>query len=217
MAVPHHDHAHLRVGEQPPELRPPAVHGRADPYRRPRPPRCPGRSPARSAARSACPDPRTDRGRRAARTPLHGQRAGSPGPRPGSYPTTGGVPAPRHGAVAVPAAGGLWVRPTSACPLGELRAKILAHTFDRGYSHSSGSSRGRARSGWHTGRAGGAGWAAAVPVRRDRGKSGLHRARCWPTASRGDPQDSATENRPPARVSGTARVKRCGKSAPAAG
>ena len=144
MAVPHHDHAHLRVGEQPPELRPPAVHGRADPHRRPRPPRCPGRSPARSAARSAGPDPRTDRGRRAARTPLHGQRAGSPGPRPGSYPTTGGVPAPRHGAVAVPAAGGLWVRPTSACPLGELHAKILAHTFDRGYSHSFGASRGPA-------------------------------------------------------------------------
>ena len=55
----------------------------------------------------------------------------------------------------------------------------------------------RARSEWHTGLAGGVGWAAAVPVRRDRGKSGLRRAGCWPTASRGDPQDSATENRPP--------------------
>ena len=44
---------------------------------------------------------------------------------------------------------------------------------------------------------GGAGWAVPAPVRRDRGKSGLHRAGCWPTASRGDPQDIATENRPP--------------------
>ena len=30
-----------------------------------------------------------------------------------------------------------------------------------------------------------------------RGRSGLRRAGCWLTASRGDPQDSATENRPP--------------------
>ena len=75
----------------------------------------------------------------------------------------------------------------------------------------------RAAIGWHTWRAGGAGWAAAAPVRRGRGKSGLHRAGCWPTASRGDPQDSATENRPPPRASRAARVKRCGKSAPAAG
>jgi hypothetical protein len=65
--------------------------------------------------------------------------------------------------------------------------------------------------------AGGAGWAAAAPVRRGRGKSGLHRAGCWPTASRGDPQDSATENRPPPCASRAVRVKRCGKSAPAAG
>src|SRR6266511_3066621 len=32
---------------------------------------------------------------------------------------------------------------------------------------------------------------------RDRGKSGLRRAGCWLTASRGDPQESATESRPP--------------------
>ncbi len=38
-----------------------------------------------------------------------------------------------------------------------------------------------------------AGWAAAVPVRRGRGKSGLHRAGCWLTARRGDPTESATE------------------------
>src|SRR5207302_8523666 len=44
------------------------------------------------------------------------------------------------------------------------------------------------------------------------GKSGLHRAGCWLTASRGDSRDSATENRPPAERQ--ARVKRCGKSAP---
>ena len=30
-----------------------------------------------------------------------------------------------------------------------------------------------------------------------RGTSGLHRARWWPTATRSDPRDSATENRPP--------------------
>ena len=30
-----------------------------------------------------------------------------------------------------------------------------------------------------------------------RGRSGLHRARWWPTATRGNPRDSATENRPP--------------------
>ena len=30
-----------------------------------------------------------------------------------------------------------------------------------------------------------------------RGRSGLHRAGCWLTASRGDPQDSATERKPP--------------------
>ena len=37
------------------------------------------------------------------------------------------------------------------------------------------------------------------PLRRGpcRGRSGLHRAGCWLTASRGDPQDSATESRPP--------------------
>jgi hypothetical protein len=32
---------------------------------------------------------------------------------------------------------------------------------------------------------------------RRRGRSGLHRAGCWRDASRGDPQESATENRPP--------------------
>ena len=49
-----------------------------------------------------------------------------------------------------------------------------------------------------------------------RGRSGLHRAGCWLTASRGDPQESATENRPPmAAPPAQVRVKRCGKSAPA--
>ena len=49
------------------------------------------------------------------------------------------------------------------------------------------------------------------------GKSGHRRAGCWLTARGGDPTDSATESRPP-RVSvrgPAARVKRCGKSAPA--
>ena len=44
------------------------------------------------------------------------------------------------------------------------------------------------------------------------GKSGLHRAGCWLTTSRGDSRESATEKRPPAF--GPARGKRCGKSAP---
>ncbi len=45
-----------------------------------------------------------------------------------------------------------------------------------------------------------------VPGRKApvRGTSGLHRARCWVTPSRGDPQDSATESRPP-----MAPVRRC--------
>src|SRR4029077_20094441 len=53
---------------------------------------------------------------------------------------------------------------------------------------------------------------AAGPSGARRGKSGLRRAGCWLTASRGDSRDSATENRPPAERQ--ARVKRCGKSAP---
>jgi len=44
------------------------------------------------------------------------------------------------------------------------------------------------------------------------GKSELHRAGCWLTASRGDSQESATESKPPAARS--VRVKGCGKSAP---
>ena len=36
-----------------------------------------------------------------------------------------------------------------------------------------------------------------VPLGASRGTSGLHRARWWLTATRGDPRDSATENRPP--------------------
>jgi hypothetical protein len=35
---------------------------------------------------------------------------------------------------------------------------------------------------------------AAAPKGGRRGKSGLHRAGCWLTASRGDSKDSATEN-----------------------
>ena len=49
-----------------------------------------------------------------------------------------------------------------------------------------------------------------------RGRSGLRRAGWWPTATRGDPRDSATENRPPptTQVAG-ARVKRWCKRPPA--
>ena len=53
-------------------------------------------------------------------------------------------------------------------------------------------------------------WRRASAVAR--GKSELHRAGCWLTASRGDSQDSATESRPP--IVRWVRVKRCGKSAP---
>jgi S-(hydroxymethyl)mycothiol dehydrogenase len=46
---------------------------------------------------------------------------------------------------------------------------------------------------WRAGRV-----AACRTLRRPaRGTSGLRRARCWVTPSRGDPQESATENRPP--------------------
>ena len=38
-----------------------------------------------------------------------------------------------------------------------------------------------------------------------RGRSGLRRAGWWPTATRGDPRDSATENRPPRRASGRSK------------
>src|SRR4029077_12134877 len=55
---------------------------------------------------------------------------------------------------------------------------------------------------------------AAGPSGARRGKSGLRRAGCWLTASRGDSKDSATENRPPGVARRPARVKRCGKSAP---
>src|SRR4051794_41937720 len=47
---------------------------------------------------------------------------------------------------------------------------------------------------------------------RRRGTSGLHRAGGALTATRGDPRDSATENRPPAF--GLVRVKRRGKRTP---
>ena len=43
---------------------------------------------------------------------------------------------------------------------------------------------------------------------RRRGRSGLHRARWWVTPTRGNPRDSATENRPPA---GPAQAGRAGK------
>src|SRR5690606_28188474 len=48
---------------------------------------------------------------------------------------------------------------------------------------------------------------------RRRGTSGLHRAGWLLTATRGDPRESATENRPP--VVRPVRVKRWGKSPPA--
>jgi len=43
---------------------------------------------------------------------------------------------------------------------------------------------------------------------------GSTETRCRITSGGGDPRESATENRPPARFAGTARVKRWGKSPP---
>src|SRR5690606_10200629 len=51
-----------------------------------------------------------------------------------------------------------------------------------------------------------------VPDEGTGGKSELHRAGCWLTASRGDSKESATESKPPG--TSRVRVKRCGKSAP---
>ena len=66
---------------------------------------------------------------------------------------------------------------------------------------------------------------ATVPWRRPssrggfglRGKSGHHRARWSVTPTRGNPRESATEMTPPTSAArrGQARVKWCGKSAPA--
>ena len=46
------------------------------------------------------------------------------------------------------------------------------------------------------------GWVAAGPKGFRRGKSGLQRAGCWLTASRGDSKESATENKPPSVSAG---------------
>jgi hypothetical protein len=46
------------------------------------------------------------------------------------------------------------------------------------------------------------------------GKSGLRRIGCQVTPGGREPTESATESRPPKSLTGTARVKRCGKSAP---
>src|SRR5262245_58662977 len=69
------------------------------------------------------------------------------------------------------------------------------------------------------------GWSLRRLARRG-GKSELRRAACWVTPRPGDGTESATESRPPAALLGratafqgltarSARVKRCGKSAPA--
>src|SRR5690606_24010943 len=54
----------------------------------------------------------------------------------------------------------------------------------------------------------------SLPGPPGRGKSGLPRAACAPTARRGDATESATESRPPGPSRVPARVKGCGKSAP---
>ncbi len=66
---------------------------------------------------------------------------------------------------------------------------------------------------WHHGDDGeSAGWSRSVPIGETRpgtgrGRSGLRRAGCWLTASRGDPQDSATESRPPMALRRTGKVE----------
>src|SRR5687767_7470719 len=64
-------------------------------------------------------------------------------------------------------------------------------------------------------------WSGRPPVASATGgKSELHRAGCWLTASRGDLQESATESTPPISRRESdgdeARSNRCGKSAPRA-
>src|SRR4051794_25129698 len=44
------------------------------------------------------------------------------------------------------------------------------------------------------------GWPGDRVEATPRGRSGLHRARWWVTPTRGDPRESATENRPPVLV-----------------
>jgi hypothetical protein len=183
-----------------------------------RPSRRPGRSHMRPAARSAGPDPRPDRERRPARPAPHGLPAGSSEASTRIVPDgrrrsrSGMVPLrnERSGGLGAPHYGEPIRRASCQDTRTYVRSRILSF-------FGAVRSPRRPTWGWHNGLAGGVGWAAAVPVRRDRGKSGLHRAGCWLIASRGDPQESATESRPPARASGSARVKRCGKSAPAAG
>ena len=77
--------------------------------------------------------------------------------------------------------------------------------------------RGHALPGLYTG-SGRVGRTVASVGNHRRGRSGLRRAGWWPTATRGDPRDSATENRPPLHRSagGGARVKRWCKRPPAA-
>ncbi len=40
-------------------------------------------------------------------------------------------------------------------------------------------------------------WVTAVPINREGGKSGLHRAECQVTPGRREPTESAAENKPP--------------------
>ena len=54
----------------------------------------------------------------------------------------------------------------------------------------------------------------ALRQKRREESPGSTETRCRVTPGGGDPRDSATENRPPARLGLPARVKRCGKSAP---
>src|SRR3954467_223620 len=54
-----------------------------------------------------------------------------------------------------------------------------------------------------------------APAKSAGGKSGLHRAGCWLTASRGDSRDSATEKRPPAKA-GKGETVREERTAPVA-
>ncbi len=62
------------------------------------------------------------------------------------------------------------------------------------------------------------GWPGDRVEETPRGRSGLRRARWWVTPTRGNPRESATENRPPALSSGreSVRVKRWSKRPPAA-
>src|SRR5659263_580385 len=132
----------------------------------------------------------------------------SPGALVVSCTTVSPLPRPRRG-VAVcflwhcPAGHPGWVLPTTVLYgartfLGEVSLAATAWPTHPRVKGSADESARRSRRG-----------------RPRRGTSGLRRARWWVTPTRGDPRDSATENRPPRPFGDVVRVKRWCKRPPA--